>query len=128
MDKENLSKIKYVYKIYGAGNVVHCEKYPIAYINSNYIYYKVARQSTLMMLDVKLVKDCCEGVSDLNIGHYGFNPTFFFQVVDFDSDRFTKEVFRKEISDKLERARRDAEDLRIRYEKAQSILNKLEAK
>jgi len=128
MDKENLSKMKYIYKIYSSDSIVHCEKYPIVYINSENIYYKVARQSQLMRIDTKSVKDCCNGIEDLNTRYYWSGNSFFFQVVDFDSDRFTKEVFRKEISDKLERARRDAEDLTIRYEKAQSILNKLEAK
>lgn len=46
MDEKNLSKYKYIYRIYESGDkVLHCEKYPIIYINSEVVYYKTKRSN-----------------------------------------------------------------------------------
>ena len=38
--KENLSKYKYIYKIYRVDNDFHIEHYPIVYMNDTYVYVK----------------------------------------------------------------------------------------
>jgi hypothetical protein len=44
-DLNNLSKIKYIYRIYESEDeVLHCEKYPVVYINSKVVYFKDARK------------------------------------------------------------------------------------
>lgn len=44
-DKKNLSKIKYIYRIYESSDrVLHCEQYPVIYINSKVVYFKDARK------------------------------------------------------------------------------------
>lgn len=45
LDKKNLSKIKYIYRIYSADNMLHLERYPVVYINSEVVYYKEARKN-----------------------------------------------------------------------------------
>lgn len=42
--KKNLSKCKYVYRIYKENNNFHIEKYPIVYINSEVVYFKTGRK------------------------------------------------------------------------------------
>lgn len=49
--KKNLSKYKYVYKIYkdsGENAEFHIEKYPIVYINEEVLYYKSGRKNWLI--------------------------------------------------------------------------------
>lgn len=49
IDKKNLSKLKYIYNIYDTGDgVLHCEQYPIIYINSEVIYFKDGRKKTYL--------------------------------------------------------------------------------
>lgn len=48
LDMKNLSKIKYIYRIYSADNTLHLERYPVVYINSEVVYYKGARKNSLL--------------------------------------------------------------------------------
>ena len=50
--KENLSKYKYVYRIYRVDNDFHIEYCPIVYSNSEYIYYKSSRKNMLNCITV----------------------------------------------------------------------------
>lgn len=44
-DLNNLGKIKYIYRIYESSDeVLHCEKYPVVYINSKVVYFKDTRK------------------------------------------------------------------------------------
>lgn len=45
--KKNLSKCKYVYRIYKENNRYNIEKYPIVYINSKVVYFKTGRKNYL---------------------------------------------------------------------------------
>lgn len=45
--KKNLSKCKYVYRIYKENNSFHIEKYPIVYINSEVVYFKNGRKKNI---------------------------------------------------------------------------------
>lgn len=42
--KNNLSKCKYLYRIYKENTNFHIEKYPIVYINSECVYFKIGRK------------------------------------------------------------------------------------
>lgn len=59
MDLQNLSKIKHIYRIYESEDeVLHCEKFPVIYINSKVVYFKDGRkQECLNYIYVKDVKD-----------------------------------------------------------------------
>lgn len=48
--KKNLSKCKYVYRIYIEHENFHIEKYPIVYINSNIVYFKTGRKNVIEMM------------------------------------------------------------------------------
>ena len=48
MNKENLCKHKYIYYVHTDSNGDnHIEKYPVVYINSEYVYFKRARKNEL---------------------------------------------------------------------------------
>lgn len=64
MDKNQISKKKYVYHVYLARSdgssyvdTLHIEKHPLIYANSIYLYYKSARYSTLTCIDMRRVCD-----------------------------------------------------------------------
>jgi hypothetical protein len=59
MDKQNLSKYKYIYRIYeDRTGEVHCTKHPVIYINSKVVYFKDARkQEYLSYISVDGVSD-----------------------------------------------------------------------
>lgn len=48
--KKNLSKCKYVYRIYREHENFHIEKYPIVYINIEVVYFKTSRKNNLECL------------------------------------------------------------------------------
>ena len=48
--KKNISKCKYVYKIYREHENFYIEKYPIVYINSNIVYFKTGRKNVIKMI------------------------------------------------------------------------------
>lgn len=53
IDKSKLSKLKYIFEIYTdyMGNI-HCEKFPIIYINEHYVYYKKSGDDMLTYVPV----------------------------------------------------------------------------
>ena len=59
MDKQNLSKYKYIYRIYeDRTGELHCTKHPVVYINSKVVYFKDARkQEYLANTSVDRVSD-----------------------------------------------------------------------
>lgn len=56
IDKENLSKIKYIYYIH-VDNIGshHVEKYPVVYINSTYVYFRVNGTPKLKCINLSSV-------------------------------------------------------------------------
>ena len=49
VDLKNLSKIKHIYRIYESEDkVLHCEKYPVIYINSKVVYFKSTRKQEML--------------------------------------------------------------------------------
>ena len=51
-------KNKYIYRIYESSDeVLHIQKYPIVYMNDNWIYYKVGRKQSLGCFNIENLKD-----------------------------------------------------------------------
>ena len=49
IDLKELSKIKHIYRIYESEDeVLHCEKYPVIYINSKVVYFKDTRKQGML--------------------------------------------------------------------------------
>lgn len=56
IDMKNLSKIKYIYYIHGDINdCMHVEKYPVIYINSDLVYFKMQGMNELCKVQLKSV-------------------------------------------------------------------------
>lgn len=76
VDLKNLSKIKYIYRIYlNNDDELHCERYPVVYINSKAVYFKESRkQDYLNYISFSDVFDnfakFCENRSNLLINNY----------------------------------------------------------
>lgn len=114
MDAVNLSKMKYIYKIYESKDgVLHCEKFPIIYVNKKYVYFKSDDSGMLDFTTTEYVLDnlsSCENV--------GVLCRYFWNIDDdFDLNEFQKELKRRRkdlelsrIKNKVERARKEYED------------------
>lgn len=57
MDIRNLSKIKHIYRVSVDKNFdVHIVKFPVVYINKNWLYYKTERSGELSQTRTKYVR------------------------------------------------------------------------
>lgn len=56
VDKDELSKRKFIYEIYYSGNL-NIKRHPIIYINSRYVYFKVPGNDKLQMTSLNNIKD-----------------------------------------------------------------------
>lgn len=76
LDKKNLSKIKYIYRIYESSDrILHCEKYAVIYINSEVVYFKDARKKEY--LNYTRVNNVLDNfVSACNTNRFGFYSTY----------------------------------------------------
>lgn len=136
MDKENLSKIKHIYKIYSSKDrTVHCEKFPVVYMNSTATYYVGSKKQYLSKVSTRAIKDSFKGVKDLGTGYYGLYEKFYLTVENFNSKECTDYVFKEKkekrlrrTQDRMERAKRDYERAILEYEKEQALFKKLEEK
>lgn len=63
MDKKNLCKHKHIYYVHTDSNGNnHIEKYPVIYINSEYVYFKRARKNELGHIYTSFVKNDLKSV------------------------------------------------------------------
>lgn len=79
MDKNNLSKLKYIYRIYESEDKkLHLERYPIVYINQEVVYFKTGRDN--MKLPWVRCADVKDDFVEFGAGYYGcalFNQYFW---------------------------------------------------
>lgn len=121
MDKQNLSKIKYIYRIYKSAedNQVHIEKYPVVYVNSNYTYYKVANKQELQWVGTPKVyetaKAACYELS--KITRY-WNLSFYFWDLDgfdIENSKYIENLRREALKQKYESDLKQHKSLATRY-------------
>ena len=114
MDKQNLSKHKYIWVVYrGSDDYVHKEKYPVIYANNIVTYYKVGRSMSLNQISTSYIKDTPKENDIKDILRY-HQKKFYWNVPDSIIDLFSA------IKDAVDK---EAEQLYIetaiqRYEKA----------
>lgn len=119
MDKQNLSKYKYIYRIYedSIGDV-HCTKYPVIYINSKVVYFKDARkQEYLANTSVDRVSDdFASWVNETLAKPYCFNvDSYFWSIEDGITELFRE--FKKQRA--LARVVQNEKQITARYVRAQ---------
>lgn len=93
-DKENLSKIKFIYKLYKTvDNILHIERFPVIYINSTYVYYKQGSQEELSRIPLSSLSNSVSYIIKLlemrkdmkELSRLSHNFEFFF--VDMDIEK-----------------------------------------
>ena len=123
LDKKNLSKIKYIYRIYESSDkILHCEKYPVIYINSEVVYFKDTRKKEYLnytridrVLDnfVNVCKPNRFGIYNTYIDRYFWNVETNVEEIYEDlkkqRDEAKSENDKQRKLDRLERVKREYE-------------------
>lgn len=116
MDLKTLGKQKYIYRIYeSADKVLHCEKYPVVYINSEVVYYKDGRKKE--NLSYTRNTNVGENFEKFYIGYWG-NSVFdkmFWNVDEPNIENIFNDL--KEQRDII-RAKQNEESARLKIERA----------
>lgn len=134
LDRETLSKQKYIYYVYEADKTFHVEKYPIIYINSEYVYFKTGRKNMLEHVSTPRVKDNLESVFERDYRYIWREDRYFWNLAE-NPDELVAELKRKadekRIADNKSWAEKELENAKKNYERAQEkykIWQELEAK
>ena len=116
MEAKDLSKAKHIYRIYESSDeVLHCEKYPVIYVNSKVVYFKTGRKQE--MLSYKYVKDIIDNFYEFQdgVGWYrNYYDQYFWKVED-NIEEIYRELKRQRF---LLRQGDDAKKKQLRLERA----------
>lgn len=123
IDKTNLSKYKHIYRIYSNGYELHMEKFPIIYINKQFVYYR--RPEETFLRDISM--------SNIN-NNYSQNTTFdcfynkyfmsndkneineIFEMLKVQSEHYFTKQKRLKNESYLDKAKREYEEALKKYE------------
>lgn len=137
ISKETLSKRKFIYRLYDDRvGLPHIEKYPVIYINEEYVYFKVAGKQELAW---RRLRDTRKGLSDyINYDenkHFGHWKESFFWEDDIDLERLYLDINeqRKMLQKKLRAKELIQKELTVQrlekdYKKALNELELLKSK
>lgn len=129
MDKQNLSKCKYVWIVYRGerDGSVHKEKYPVIYANNIVTYYKVGRGMDLSKITTSYIKDAPTQNDIKDILRYR-QKKFYWDIPDSISALFLaiKDAVDKEREQKyIEETVRKYRAATFEYERAKKAYDKL---
>lgn len=128
LDKNALSKQKYIYYVYDAdaGKTMHIERFPVVYINSKYVYYKHSRKHELEKVYLGDVKDTLANVFEKDYKFVYSRDRYFWNTAENPeevvatlkkvADERRIEKNKSWAEKELERARRAYEDAQKRYD------------
>lgn len=134
ISKETLSKRKFIYRLYDDRvGLPHIEKYPVIYINEEYVYFKVAGKQELGCKEIRYTK---KGLSDyINKNYYGYTRESFFWEEDTNLECLYSDVSeqRKMLQKKLLKAeiltkKQSVQRLEKEYNRALNELELLKSK
>lgn len=130
INKQELSKHKYIYRIYASDDkVIHCEKYPVVYSNSEVIYFKDARKKEHLNYTMfRNVKEEYLGITSNDVSSYGYYDHYFWKVENFNSEKATSDVFEQKKKSELENAESTLRRAEQEYLRAKAILEKIKSK
>lgn len=128
IDKKNLGKQKYIFRIYASEDkVIHCEKHPVIYLNSEVVYFKDTRKKEyLNNTKFNNVKDEYLGITSKDLSLYGWYDNYFWKVENFDSKKATEDAFEQKRKTELERAKCDFERAEKEYLSKKASYEKLQ--
>ena len=126
--KNNLSKCKYVYRIYRERDKFHIEKYPIVYINSEVVYFKTGRKNYIESMSFSNlwtnVKENFEkAIVYINntVTYYDYYPTNVYFIETDKLKEFDLSLIKQRLKDeskesKIKKQEREVEKYKKSYE------------
>ena len=127
-DKEFLSKQKHIYVITYDGERLHCEKFPVIYLNLQYVYYRQNGCDELKKICFGSVRDTIDDADLVYLDRYG--KRYVWNVPkDFNEKNaeYMKDVKKKKLKITYERLKKDCEYAKRCFEDAEEKLRKLES-
>ena len=108
LDLNNLSKIKYIYRIYESSDgILQCEKFPVIYINSEVVYFKEARKNEMLRcLRISSVTDNLTTFYN-NISYYRYFDKYFWNVEN-NIQEIYKELKKKNLETQIKNKKENA--------------------
>ncbi len=122
LDKETLSKQKYIYYVYESDKTIHIEKFPIIYMNSHYVYFKHSRKHELEKVYVNNVKDTLADIFKKDYRFIYSSDRYFWNPAENPEEVVTmlkKKADEKRIEENKSWAERELERAKTAYEAAQ---------
>lgn len=123
LDKETLSKQKYIYTAYvSSDGILHVEKFPVIYINKTLVYYKRPGIDTLGCKSIKDVYDSFESLPYEKINtlyYYSYQTVLFWSAKDTPKtiEELKSRKEKEEAEQKLKEAKRIYEATLEQYKK-----------
>lgn len=126
--KKNLSKCKYVYRIYKENDNFHIEKYPIVYINSEVVYFKTVRKNYLESIGFfnnwnNIKESFNKAIDYINntVTCYDYYPTNVYFIETDKLKEFDLSLIKKRLKDeskesKIKKQEREVEKYKKSYE------------
>lgn len=136
MELKNLSKVKYIYRIYESDNeVLHIERYPVIYINSKVVYFKTASKQEY--LECKKITEVSDDFVHFYQKIYTYWPLYsrvsfdeYFWNVETNVNKIYQDLIQQRYKMRhetdLERKRKKAEQAKREYEAALKEIEILE--
>lgn len=124
---KELSKYKYIYRVYASEDkVIHCEKHPVIYSNSEVVYYKDGRKKEyLNYTPFRNVKDEYLGVTSKDLNYYGYYEKYFWKVENFDSNKATEDAFEVKRKTELDNLKYELDRAELEYQLKKKKYEKL---
>ena len=126
--KKNLSKCKYVYRIYKENDNFHIEKYPIVYINSEAVYFKTVRKNDIERMNFNSLwknikesfEEAIEYINNLTDSQYRYATSVYFvetdKLKDFDLSLIKKRLNKESKESKIKTQEQEVERCKRIYE------------
>lgn len=135
LDKTKLSKQKYIYCVYAGkdgptlGSKLHVERFPIVYINSKYVHFKLPGDEALDLKSLDFVKDSLESLSGYEIDSLRYTRQYFWSVGE-DLPETLNDIRKKHeqtiLEEKKNQAKLDLEETKKLYDRALADYRKYE--
>lgn len=123
IDKEKLSKHKHIYVLTCDDERAHAQKFPIIYINQEYVYYRVNGAPELERARTSAVKENIDGIDFTKLNRYSHRVYLWDLPEDFMSKNkeYMNQARKERLQNELLRARQ-------KYEVAKRVVSDLEQK
>ena len=138
--KKNLSKCKYVYRIYKENNNFHIEKYPIVYINSDVVYFKNGRKNYIENMSFSNLwtnmkenfEEAIKYINNLTDSQYGYITSVYFvetgKLKEFDLSLIKKRFNKESKESKIKKQEGEVEKAKEKYEREIKTLEDMKKK